>query len=85
MFITVMDDDTGNYVVVNTDYIIKVESEEYSPCDGVTCRIGKIFLAGGQGRTLPKEGGRDPNVLYTREELPELEKVLHSLRVEQFS
>lgn len=77
MFITVTNFHSGDCVIVNSDYITKVETDIVVK-DGYPFGVGKIFIADPR-KMLPSEGS-DPNVIYTVEELSELEKALRSVR-----
>lgn len=81
MFITVTNAATGDYVIVNSNYIIKVESEVIKDKKSGETEVGKIFLADPKARLM---GESSPDLypiylLYTREQFSELEKALRSV------
>ena len=81
MFITVTNAITGDYVIVNSNYIIKVESDVIKDKKSGETEVGKIFLADPKTR-LTGESSPDlypVYILYTREQFSELEKALRSI------
>ncbi|MBP5595590.1 MAG: hypothetical protein J6Y02_09420 [Pseudobutyrivibrio sp.] len=76
MFITVTSFYSGEYVIVNSDYIIRVDSDILVD-GGSKVDVGKILLADPR-KMLPPEGS-DPKVIYTVEHFSELERALRSV------
>ena len=76
MFITVTSFYSGEYVIVNSDYIIRVDSDILED-GGSRVDVGKILLADPR-KMLPLED-LDPNVIYTVEQFSELERALRSV------
>ena len=76
MFITVTSFYSGEYVIVNSDYIIRVDSDILVD-GGSKVNVGKILLADPR-KMLPSKD-LDPNVIYTVEQFSELERALRSV------